>query len=213
MVRGLVGVLAFVALAACSTDGRKDLEEPAVPLGQFNLGHNVVIADKAVKGPLSRDMSKEDLSAALQTAIADRFDRYDGDKLYHFGISVEGYVLAAPGIPLVFSPKSVMIINVTVWDDAAGTKLNEKPKQMTIFESLSGETVVSSGLTQSKEKQLENLTINAAKQIEKFLVRQQKEEGWFLTPTSENGETLTGPSVDGAASDALEDAAAVLEDA
>ncbi len=179
MMRLAVTGLLLAALAACSVDGTKDLNEAPVPLGQFNLGHNIVVAPKAVKGPLSRDASEEELTEALTKAISDRFDRYEGESLYHFGVSVEGYVLAAPGIPLVYSPKSVMIINVTVWDDAAGVKLNEKPEQLTVFESLSGETVVSSGLTQSKEQQLENLTVNAAKQIELFLVRQKREAGWF----------------------------------
>ena len=179
MVRFLWAGLVAVMLAACSPSGLKDINEPPVPLGQFNLGHNVVIAEKAVKGPLSRAASEEELVEGLKAAIDQRFGRYEGEQLYHFGVSVEGYVLAAPGIPLVYSPKSVMIILVTVWDDAAGKKLNEKPHQITVFESLSGETVISSGLTQSKEEQLANLTVNAAKQIELYLVKMQKEEGWF----------------------------------
>ena len=206
MARIFLGLFAALALAACSVDGSKDLADAAVPLGQFKLGHNVVIADKAVKGPLSRGVTKDELSTALQSAIATRFDRYDGEKLYHFGVSVEGYVLAAPGIPLIYSPKSLMIINVTVWDDTAGVKLNEKPQQMTIFESLSGETVLSSGLTQSKEEQLKNLTVNASKQIELFLVRQQKKDGWF----GANSNAVPG-SADGSVApelDTIEDAAA-----
>ncbi len=178
MMRSFLLLSFALLLAACSPSG-DDLNEPPVPLGPFKLGHNIVVASKAVKGPLSRNASEEELIAALSGAIADRFERYDGDRLYHFGVSVEGYVLAAPGIPIVYSPKSVMIINVTVWDDAAGGKLNEKPEQLTVFESLSGETVISSGLTQSKEQQLRNLTVNAAKQIERYLTRQIKNEGWF----------------------------------
>ncbi|THH35020.1 hypothetical protein E4Z66_14400 [Aliishimia ponticola] len=173
----LVSIFAL-ALAACSPSGR-DLDEPAVPLGDFKLGHNVVVAPKAVRGPLSRKASEKELTSSLTEAIAARFDRYEGEKLYHFGVSVEGYVLAAPGVPLVYSPKSIMIINVTVWDDAANRKLNEKPEQITVFESLSGETIISSGLTQSRQQQLENLSINAAKQIELFLQTKMKEEGWF----------------------------------
>jgi len=201
MTRVILSVIMMAALVACSADGRKDIDAPAVPLGQFKLGHNVVIADKAVKGPLSRNATQDELTQALSGAIADRFERYDGDRLFHFGVSVEGYVLAAPGVPLVYSPKSVMIINVTVWDDAAGAKLNEKPEQITIFESLSEETLISSGLTQSKEQQLENLTVNAAKQIELYLLRQKKKKGWF-------------PDAPSTASDALEqvdDAAATAE--
>lgn len=178
MLRVLIPVAFLAMVAACSPSG-EDLDKPAVPLGDFRLGHNVVVAPKAVKGPFSRDVPKEEMTKSLQDAVAARFGRYEGDRLYHFGISVEGYVLAAPGVPLVYNPKSVMIINLTVWDDAAGKKLNDEPAQLTVFESLSGETVISSGLTQTKEEQLHNLSVNAAKQIEIFLTKQIKEEGWF----------------------------------
>lgn len=150
-----------------------------MPLGNFNLSHNVVVAPKVVKGPFSRNATEEELTGALKDAIAARFDRYEGDKLYHFGVSIEGYVLAAPGVPVIYSPKSVMVILITVWDDAAGGKLNEEPHQITVFESLSGETALGSGLTQTKKEQLRNLTVNAAKQIELYLVKQRKDEGWF----------------------------------
>lgn len=178
MLRNLLLVPLIALVMACSPSG-DDLEKGPVPLGDFKLGHNVVIASKAVKGPLSRNATEEELVTALQSAIAARFDRYEGEGLYHLGVSVEGYVLAAPGVPLVVSPKSIMIIRVTVWDDAAGKKLNEKPEQITLFESLSGETAIGSGLTQSGEEQLRNLSVNAAKQIELFLVRKMEEDGWF----------------------------------
>lgn len=178
MLRFLI-LLPFLALVmACSPSG-DDLADGPVPLGDFRLGHNVVVAPKAMRGPLSRAATEAELTGALQGAIAERFGRYDGARLYHFGVSVEGYVLAAPGVPLVASPKSIMIIRVTVWDDAAGTKLNVPPEQITIFESLSGETAIGSGLTQTAEEQLRNLSVNAAKQIELFLQRKQQEDGWF----------------------------------
>jgi len=95
------------------------------------------------------------------------------------GISLEGYVLAVPGVPLVASPKSALIFNVTAWDDAAGAKLNDEPEQITVIESFSGETVLGSGLTQSKEVQMRNLSRNAAKLIQNWLVRQKYQEDWF----------------------------------
>lgn len=190
MLRALFLMPLFAFVMACSPSG-DDLEDGPVPLGDFSLGHNVVVAPKAVRGPLSRKASEDELTTALQTAIGQRFDRYEGEKLYHFGVSVEGYVLAAPGVPLVVSPKSIMIIRVTVWDDAAGEKMNEKPEQITIFESLSGETAIGSGLTQSAEEQLRNLSVNAAKQIELFLLRKQEEEGWFTpVPGAEQNDNL-----------------------
>ena len=88
-------------------------------------------------------------------------------------------VLAVPGVPVVASPKSALIIRVTLWDDAAGKKLNETPEQITIVESFSADTWIGSGLTQPREKQMENLTRNAAKLIQNWMVRQKATQGWF----------------------------------
>ncbi len=167
----------LVTVAACTNPN--DLDKAPVPLGDFKLAHNVVVTPNITKGPVSRDASDEEWIAAMTKAVDERFRRYDGDKLYHMGISIEGYVLALPGVPIIASPKSALILNVTVWDDAAGTKLNEKPEQVIVIESLSGETVLGSGLTQSKEKQMTNLTRNAAKQIQNWLERQKYQEEWF----------------------------------
>lgn len=176
-MKALALIAGLLALTACTN--ANDLSDPPVDLGDFKLGHRVVVAPNLTKGPLSREASVEEWQAAMTKAIAERFDRYDGDKLYHFGISVEGYVLAQPGIPIVANPKSIVIFNVTVWDDAAGKKLNEEVEQITVFESLSGETLLSSGLTQTREQQIENLSRNAAKMIQTYLVRMQREKGWF----------------------------------
>lgn len=173
----LIALFALLAtLAAC---GVNDLDKPPVPLGAFALGHNVAVAPNLTRGPASREASAEEWSEAMKAAIGARFGRYEGEQLYHIGISVDGYVLAIPGIPLVYTPKSALIIKVTVWDDAAGTKLNEEAHQITVTESLSAKTVLGSGNTQSREEQIANLTASAAKQVEKWLVRGNDEEGWF----------------------------------
>lgn len=167
----------LLALVACTNPD--DLDEEPSYLGNFRLGHNVVVAPNLTKGPVSREASEEEWVEAMKTTIQDRFGRYEGDKLYHLGISIEGYVLARPGVPVVASPKSVLILQATVWDDAAGSKLNDKPEQVTVMESFSGNTIIGSGLTQSREKQMENLSRNAAKQIENWLVRENSRKGWF----------------------------------
>lgn len=177
MLCRLVMVLLAVALTACTNVS--DLDEEPAYLGNFHLGHNVVVAPNLTKGPASRDASKEEWIEAMQLAIDERFGRYEGTRLYHLGISVEGYVLAIPGIPLVAAPKSALIIKVTAWDDEKESKLNETPETITIVESISGSTLISSGLTQSKEKQMKNLTQNASKLIQNWLVRQNNELGWF----------------------------------
>ena len=70
---------------------------------------------------------------------------------------------------------------MTAWDDARQQKLNEEPEQITVLESFSTNTIFGSGLTQSKEKQMYNLTRNAAKQIQNWLVQQNERNGWFET--------------------------------
>lgn len=190
----LLALLAALALIAACTNPN-DLDEPPADLGGFRLGHNVVVASKMTKGPVSREASEEEWKEALTSAIDDRFGRYEGDRLYHLGVSVEGYVLAQPGIPIVGSPNSVLIVLVTVWDDAAGGKLNETPEQITIMETISGSTLIGSGLTQSKAVQMRNLSRNAAKRIETFLVRKQEEEGWF-PPMQDAGESADAAAED-----------------
>ncbi len=173
MLRGGVALLAVVVLAACQTN---DLLEPAVPLGEFALGLNVAVADKVQMVPLSRKATPEAWELAMEKAIDDRFGRYEGAKLYNIGIAVEAYALAPPGVPLVLKPKSILVVTATVWDDATQTKLNEEGKQFHIFEKNSPETVVGSGLTQSKARQMEILSYNAAKRIEQWFLENPE---WF----------------------------------
>lgn len=178
MIRRMALLLAGLSLAACT--GARDLDAPLVPLGDFSLGHNVVVAPKVqTTATVSREVPKEQLTEALQSAIAERFDRYQGEKEYHFGVSIEGYVLAKRGVPVVAAPKSAMIIRLTVWDDARGVKLNEEPEQLTVLETLDGSSIVGTGWSQSAETQLLNLSRNTAQAIEDYLLKQSAEEGWF----------------------------------
>lgn len=178
MLQKLFVCVALLGLAACA-DGARELKQPVEPLGDFKLGHAIVVTPNIVKGPLSRDATDEEWIAGVDAALEERFRRYEGEKFYHIGLSVEGYVLAQPGVPLVLSPKSVVILNATVWDDAAGKKLNDEPEQITVLEAISPNTMLGSGLTQSKKVQLEALSNNAALQVEKWMRRMQREKGWF----------------------------------
>lgn len=188
MLKRFACLFMALALAACAYND-EDLSEPPVDLGNFRLGHNVVVAPLvATSTAISREASKEDLTAALKDAIDARFGRYEGQRLYHLGVSIEGYVLARAGVPVVAAPKSAMIIRVTVWDDAQASKLNVPPEQMTILEDLDGESLIGSGWTQSADEQLQGLASNAAKAIETFLVAQNREYGWFTDDPDASGE-------------------------
>ena len=115
-IRRLKALCLVLALAAC---GKSDLAEPPVPLGDFALGLNIVFADKVEMVPISRKATPEEWEAVMKKAVQDRFGRYEGSKLYNIGISVDGYALAPPGIPVVAAPKSVLVITANIWDDAA----------------------------------------------------------------------------------------------
>ena len=180
------------AWAACVSGA--DIDSPSVSLGNFNLRHNIVVAPKVQTGPFSRKATKEDLVAAMKAAISERFDRYDGSRDYHFGISIEGYVLAAPGVPILLAPKSILIINLTVWDDAAGKKLNDKPEQITVIETFGTGALIGSGYTMSADEQLAQLTQNAAKAVERYLVKQQSELDWFGPGTAEETKSVPDAS-------------------
>ncbi|MCC5972269.1 MAG: hypothetical protein JJU15_20235 [Pararhodobacter sp.] len=186
----LLPLLAVVAVLAACADGR-NLGEQRAQLGDFRLAHNIVVASNAQMGPFSREASNEDWEESIRTAVARRFDRYEGDRLYHIAVSVDGYVLAMPGVPLVASPRSALIIGVHLWDDDLGRPLNEERKQLTVLESLSGETLVSSGLTQSAAQQMQNLSTNAALQIENWLADNPQ---WFNTQSAATDEEADEPA-------------------
>jgi hypothetical protein len=181
-------LLATAALLAACADGR-NLGDERAELGDFRLAHNIVVASNAQMGPFSRTATAEEWEESIRNAVARRFDRYEGTRLYHIAVSVDGYVLAMPGVPLVASPRSALIIGVHLWDDELGRPLNEERKQITVLESLSGETLVSSGLTQSAEQQMQNLSTNAALQIENWLAENAE---WFNTGAAAAGAQSPG---------------------
>lgn len=180
-------LLTLVLAVGC---GKKDdLKEPPVDLGDFALGHNIVYADKMKKvPPISRDATVEQWESAMTKAIEDRFGRYNesGTKFYNLGIAVDAYLLAPPGIPVVASPNSMMVITVSIFDDATGKLLNPEPRgtQMTVFDEGDGQDfadgILGSGLTQTAEEQMATLSKAAARKIEYWL-RDNRE--WFGLPS------------------------------
>lgn len=174
-MRKLLVMIGLLALAACARD---DLTEQPEPLGDFRLGHNVVFVGEPQQGPFSRTATNAQWEAAMTKAVADRFNetRFFGDRFFHIGVAVEGYVLAQPGIPLVYSPRSVLIFSVNFFEDATQTRLNEEPIQITVFEACCSVPLLGSGLTKSAEEQMEALSFNAARAIERTM---RENAQWF----------------------------------
>ena len=187
MIRIFALLTGLAVLAGCAT---RVQDVPPVELGEFSLGHNIVVASKMQQGPISRDATAEEWKSTLTAAVEKRFGGFDGEQLYHFGISVEGFMLAPEGVPLIYNPRSMLIINLTVWDDAAGKKLNEEVRQFTVLEDTTGNTVfLGSGRQRTKQEQMDGLAANAMDQIGEWLVQQNAEFGWFARrePAPEDG--------------------------
>jgi hypothetical protein len=186
-------ILAFgLALSLLGACAQNDLAKPPVPLGNFALGLNIVVADKVQKVPISREATPEEWTAAMKKAVQDRFGRYDGTKLYNIGISVDAYALAPPGIPVVAAPKSILVITANIWDDAAREKLNPEGKQLTVFEGLSGDTVIVTGYTRTRQQQMDALSFNAVKRVEAWLLEHPE---WFDMSVGNKPSGADAPTV------------------
>ena len=175
MIRACLLAVATLLFAGCAAE--EDLSLPPDPLGDFRLGHNIAIADDTVSGPFSREFTETQMEAAVQNAVAKRLRRYDGDGLYHLGIVVGGVVLAQPGIPVIYAPSSVMLLDVTIFDNSTQEKINEKPMRIQAGEGFSNTVpFLGSGLVRGPEEQLANLSINAARKIEEWI---RDNPDWF----------------------------------
>lgn len=168
------------ALVACG-DATRDLQDPVDPIGDFQIGHIGVVAPNLQKLLVSRDATKQEWIDEVADAVALRFERYNGGKFYHLGISVEAYSLPPPIIP----GKSALALNVTLWDDAAQAKMNDVPEQVQIIR------IVETRLASTKESQMRWLGAEAAKEIEIWMREKQASDGWFTGP-SETDETAAG---------------------
>lgn len=189
--------LGFV-LAACAAPD--PLEDELPDMGDFRLSHNIVVADNAQLIPPSRGATPEEWEEVLTAEIDRRFGGYEGDRLYHIGIAVEGYALAIPGVPLVFQPRSVLALSVNVWDDELGRKLHEFPEEVLVLEGVSPETVLlGSGLTRNRQEQMQVLARNAAQRIQLWMLRNPE---WFdidpeaAAEAAAAVEEIVGPEVD-----------------
>ena len=193
LTRSLLILACLGLLAGC--DPANDLDKPPVPLGDFALGLNIVVPETAQTVPISRQATPEQWKTAMTKAMADRFGRYEGTRLYNFGISIDGYSLAPPGVPLIFSPKSVLLVTVNIWDDASQKQLNPGGKRITVIEGISPETVVGSGWTQSKQQQLDKMAYKAALAVQNYLL--DNPEWLGLPPKGSVAEAAAVPAPPG----------------
>lgn len=165
---------AALTLSACATTD--DLGQVPEPMGRFLLGHSVTVVDKPEIGPFSREATDEAWEEAINFAMKERFGRYDGDTYFHIATKVDGYALAMAGIPVVFTPKSVLVASVTIWDDAKGAPINDEPEIFTVSEELSGDALIGTGVTKTADEQMLSLARSLAKSVHKWML---ENPDWF----------------------------------
>jgi hypothetical protein len=188
LLRRLV-LAAPIALAACAA-APFDPDASRDPIGDFRLGYNIVVSDNPDQGPFSRDVSDEEWKTALTDAIETRLRGYSGTGLYHIGVKVEAYVAAMSGVPVVYNPRSILLLAVNVYDNRTGQRLNADPHRLSVLEGTSGGSVLlGSGRTRTREDQIEGLSLNAAKALEDWL---KENRAWFDREPVE-GEPVTFP--------------------
>lgn len=186
MPRLLSLIAVLFALTACGSTA-VDPEAPVEPLGDFRLGFVEVVAPNLEKLLISRDATKEELTTAVDKALEARFGRFEGDQLYHFGVSVEAYSLPPPVIP----GKSALAMRVTVWHDASQSKLNEESEVISVIK------VFESRLANSREDSILALANDVALETETWLRRMMAENGWFLPPAELAENTASEPVSEG----------------
>ena len=167
-----LGLVLILGACAASDPHEEDLPD----MGDFRLAYNIVVADNMQQVPPSRNATGEEWIEVLTAEIDRRFGGYEGERLYHIAIHVDAYSLAVPGIPVVLSPKSILVISANVWDDELQAKLHEEPRQLTIFEGASAQSIIGSGLTRSREEQVQVLARNAARRVQLWMLENPE---WF----------------------------------
>ena len=176
MFRTLALLASMVLLAACE---ETQLDEAKEDLGDFNMRVSFVYTDKALQWPLSRSAEPSEWNEPIERALEARLGRYDGAGKYDVAVTLEGYLLATGGIPVLVNPKSAAVVNVFVYDGTTKSYL-VREHQMQIFEDTTGESaIIGSGYSRTKAEQIDGLALKIVDGLEEYMAEQHAENGWF----------------------------------
>ncbi|WP_417475754.1 hypothetical protein [Leisingera sp.] len=169
----------FATLSLLVACGETRLDEAPEDLGAFQARIVHVYTEKALQWPMSRSADHSEWTDPIKSALETRLRRYEGGQQYDVAVTLEGFMLAPAGVPVLFSPKSVVVVNVFVYD-VEQERFLAKKHQMEIFESTTGESaLVGSGHARSKQEQIQGLAVNIADKVEEWMAEQHREQGWF----------------------------------
>ncbi|CUH86836.1 hypothetical protein PH5382_00755 [Phaeobacter sp. CECT 5382] len=180
----------LVLLTAC---GETTLNEAPEDLGDFNMRVSFVYTDKALQWPLSRAAEPSEWNAPIERAMEARLGRYNGTGKYDVAVTLEGFLLATGGIPVLVNPKSAAVVNVFVYDVKTKTYL-AKEHQMKIFEDTTGESaIIGSGYSRTKEEQIDGLSLRIIDALEEYMAEQHAEHGWFAPKDPATAQSSAAP--------------------
>ncbi|SFI83111.1 hypothetical protein SAMN04488095_1495 [Jannaschia pohangensis] len=166
------------AFAGLSLGGMAGLAGCAVPdplgeeqreMGDFQLALAITVAENAKKIPPTRDASTEDWKRVMNAEIERRFGRYSGGKDYIIALNIDGYALAPPGIPVVLTPKSILVVSANLWTAEPQEKISG-PEQITTFEG-ADTLFLGSGLMKTADEQMVTLARNMARKVQAWMLR------------------------------------------
>ena len=163
------------ALAGCG--GRAPEAEAMPDMGTFQLAAPITVAGNAKRIPPSREAGEAELKAAMNDALVRRLGGYAGGTPFYVALAVDGYALAPPGIPVVMTPKSILVVSANVWRADPQEKIGG-PEQLTVFEDAGG-FLLGSGLTRDADEQLAVLARNMAAEVQRWMLRNP---AWFGLP-------------------------------
>ena len=159
--------LATAGLAACAVPD--PLGEDLPDMGDFELALTVVVSENAKKIPPSRNATAEQLRAAMTSEVERRFGAYAGGTGYVIALNIDGYALAPPGIPVVLTPQSILVVSANLWRADPQVKL-AGPEQISTFEG-ADTLLLGSGLVKNADEQLQTLCRNMARKVQSWLLR------------------------------------------
>jgi hypothetical protein len=122
--------IALAGLSACAV--KDPLGEDLPPMGDFELAFTVVVSENAKKIPPSRNATSGALKSVMTSEVERRFGAYKGGTGYVIALNIDGYALAPPGIPIVLTPKSIMVVSANLWRADPQEKL-AGPEQISTF--------------------------------------------------------------------------------
>lgn len=167
--RGFAGLTlgGLAALSGCATPD--PLTEDLPGMGDFELALAIVVTRNAKRIPPSRSATREQLEATMKSELIRRFGAYRGGRRYFIAVNIDGYALAPPGIPIVLTPKSLLVVSANLWTEDPQEKI-AGPEQLTTFEG--AETLfLGSGYVKDADEQLTTLARNMSRKIQSWLLR------------------------------------------